>query len=439
MRPSARLITLILALTTLTIILAVWLSELGLILLPLWVILIVLLVLDLLLCVSPRQLKVQIDTPDQGFVGHALPVTITITPRRGALPSVVEAQFELPSPLICAPEDMAAVHFDEEQKTASIKGKIHLTQRGHYQLAALWLKWPSRLGLFDIITRIGWNKEIAIIPDISPILTGSIQLQMLPLDSGAKDLNIRGDGSEFHQLRDFVPGLDPRSIDWKRSARLRNLVVRETRAERNHQIILCLDSGRLMVERLAGLPKIDRAVTALLALCWASGIAGDLVGFYNFDSRPRLFLPARPGRAAFSRLQSLCAGLSYDLNETNHTLGLTHLASKLTRRSLIIIFSDFVDTITAELMLENISVLARHHLIVYIALTDPTLHHYATPEELSMENVARGTAAQQILQERRLVLDKLGRLGVLCLDTNHEKLTSDLIARYIEIKMREMI
>jgi len=174
-------------------------------------------------------------------------------------------------------------------------------------------------------------------------------------------------------------------------------------------------------------------------MCWAGGIAGDLVGFYSFDSRPRIFVPARPGRAAFARLQNLCSGLHYDITETNHTLGLTHLTTKLSRRSLIVIFSDFVDTITAELMLENIAVLARHHIIIYVALTDPVLDDYTSPKELNMDKVAHAAAAQQILAERRLVLDRLERLGVLCLDTSHERLTSDLVARYIDIKMRGLI
>jgi uncharacterized protein (DUF58 family) len=193
--------------------------------------------------------------------------------------------------------------------------------------------------------------------------------------------------------------------------------VRETRAERNHQVILCIDSGRLMAEQLAGAPKLDRAINAALAMCWASGLAGDLVGLYSFDSRPRLFIPASPGRAAFPRLQAACAGLRYETQETNHTLGLTHLSGRLKRRSLVVVFSDFVDSITAELMVENIQVLARHHL----------------------DAIARSVSARQILHERRAVLEKLSRLGVLCLDSTPEALTTDLVARYIEIKSRELI
>jgi uncharacterized protein (DUF58 family) len=103
------------------------------------------------------------------------------------------------------------------------------------------------------------------------------------------------------------------------------------------------------------------------------------------------------------------------------------------------VFSDFVDSITAELMVENIQVLARHHLIVYVALRDPALLALTEPGELTLDAIARSVSARQILHERRAVLEKLSRLGVLCLDSTPEALTTDLVARYIEIKSRELI
>ena len=121
------------------------------------------------------------------------------------------------------------------------------------------------------------------------------------------------------------------------------------------------------------------------------------------------------------------------------TLGLTHLSGKLARRSLIIVFSDFVDSITAELMVENITVLNRRHLVLFVALRDPALAALAQPRIVTLDAVARSVAATQLLYERRDVLDRLSRLGVICLDTTPEALTGALISRYIDIKSRELI
>lgn len=439
MRPSSYLIALVLIFAAVTVFASVWWRDMSYPLLGLWLALAAVTVGDLAMSALSGRMKIDFDLPPQGFVGHTAEFTVGIRPQKGAAPQNIEIRLDLAPELVVGESRSPGATSNAGEKQARTSLDLHLTRRGQYAVHDLWLKWPSRLKLLDMIARMPVKKEIAVLPDISPVLSGAIKTQILPLEAGQKDLRLRGEGSEFHQLREFASGMDPRSIDWKRSARMRNLVVREMRAERNHQIILCIDSGRLMAEQLAGFTKLDRAINAALAMCWGAGLAGDLVGFYSFDSRPRLFVPALPGRSAFPRLQTVCAQLRYETQESNHTLGLTHLSGRLKRRSLIVIFSDFVDSITAELMIENIQVLARHHFIVYVALRDPMLAKLTEPEETTLDAIARSVAARQILHERRAVMEKLARLGVLCLDSTPEALTSDLIARYIEIKSREMI
>ncbi|OWV70710.1 hypothetical protein ATY76_31820 [Rhizobium sp. R339] len=439
MRPSPYLIALVLICAAVTVFASVWWRDMTFPLLLVWLALAMLTVADLVLSNLSGRMAVNVDLPPQGFVGHTTAFTAGIRPQKGALPQKIEIRVDLAPELVIGETRWLEPAPDAGEKLLKVSLDLHLKRRGQFAVNELWLKWPSRLKLLELIARMPVGKEIAVQPDISPVLSGAIKTQILPLEAGQKDLRLRGEGSEFHQLREFTSGMDPRSIDWKRSARMRSLVVREMRAERNHQIILCVDSGRLMAEQLAGFTKLDRAINAALAMCWGAGLAGDLVGFYSFDSRPRLFVPALPGRAAFPRLQTVCAGLRYETQETNHTLGLTHLSGRLKRRSLIVIFSDFVDTITAELMIENIQVLARHHFVVYVALRDPVLTKLIEPEETTLDAVARSVAARQVLNERRAVMEKLARMGVLCLDSTPEALTSDLIARYIEIKSREMI
>ena len=443
MRPSTHLITLILALTVVSIIIGFWLSALNSLLLLLWGALIFAVLVDMVCSVPPKRLGVDAVLPSQGFVGQKIDLVAKIVARKGILPKNLAMRLDTPISFVSDAEFMPLYGKDKSiasnAKNIEITASLLPTKRGEFKVSHLWLKWASRFSLLEFIIALPIDKSLDIIPDISPVLSGAIYTQMYPLAGGQKDMKTRGDGSEFHQLREFSPGMDPRSIDWKRSARMRNLIVRETRVERNHQIILCIDSGRLMAEQLGEMSKLDRAINSALAVCWASGIAGDNVGFYSFDSRPRIFIPASPGRNAFSRIQRTCAQMQYDAQETNHTLGLTQLATKLKKRSLVIIFSDFVDTITAQLMMENMQVLTRQHLIVYIALKDPILDKLTKPENLGFEPIARAVSAHNIIEERRAVLEKLDRMGVLCLDSTPEMLTTNLITRYIDIKLRGMI
>jgi uncharacterized protein (DUF58 family) len=436
MRPSPRLVAIALtlvALSTLVVLLArdaigmLWILWGGAALVAL---------ADLFLSVPRRDLAVDVRVPTTGYTGGIAALVAEVTMRKGALPPGLVAVLDVP-PALGPGIVPDAVTVDPGHARFAVD--LPLMRRGTHVIQALSLKWMSRLGLFEVITDIRLDRELTVVPDIAPILSGQINTRMLPLTEGLKDMQLRGEGSEFHQLREFQPGMDPRSIDWKRSARGRSLVARETRAERNHQIMLCLDSGYLMGEHIEGLPKLDRAMNAALAMAWAGGLGGDQVGLYSFDSRPRVFIPPAPGRAAFARLQATCAQMGYDSVETNHTLALTHLNGRLKRRSLVIVFSDFVDSITAELLVENIAVMARHHLILYVALRDPALTNLAQPRSVNLEAIARSVSATQILRERQSVLDRLARLGVICLDTTPAALTGALVSRYIDIKSRELI
>lgn len=432
-RPAQRLLVLTLILTALSVTVVLWARDALGVLAVIWGLAAVVALADLLSLTPPRRITSALFAPAQGFAGTDLPAKITLEAPR--LPRGLEVLMILPDGI----SGEAPVLPPDPGARAEVYAPLRLNRRGRFTLGGLALKYPSRFGLWEAVLTRPSAHEVMVLPDVSPVSNGMIQTQMLPLMSGQKDMRLRGEGSEFHQLVEFAPGMDQRQIDWKRSARQRRMVVRETRVERNHQIVLALDCGRLMAERVAGLPKLDRAINAALAMCWAGGLGGDLVGLYAFDSRPRLYVPPTPGRTAFPRLRQHTAALDYETVETNHTLGLSHLLGRVKRRSLVIVFSDFTDTITAGLMVENLAVMARHHLVLYVALRDPALTALAEPTDVSMALVARAVAARQMLDERAEVLDRLTRLGVLCLDTTHDRLTPELVSRYIEIKSREMI
>ncbi|MEP3276068.1 MAG: DUF58 domain-containing protein [Stappiaceae bacterium] len=438
MRPSRLLVTLVLALAGVTVLLILLTQNVLEPLFLLWGGTICFGVADLLLSHSRRNLTALINMPTSGYNGLSVPLEVALSSnRQSGLPPVFEIRLTLDEGLDAGWND--PIQIENGNREIRLQTDMRLSERGEKKLSKFSLKYGSRFRLFEIIADWPLEMTISVMPNIGPILNGAIHTQMLPLLDGAKDMKQRGDGSEFHQLRDFVAGMDPRSIDWKRSARMRSLTARETRAERNHQIILCLDSGHLMGERLGDLSKLDQSINAALALAWAGGLGGDLVGFYSFNSRPQQFTPPRPGRTAFARIQATSAALQHDTAETNHTLGLSNLNGKLQRRSLIVIFSDFVDSVTAELLVENLAVMTKKHLILYVTIRDPALQELTNPDAISMDTISRSVSARQISKERQQVLDRLQRLGILCLDTEPSALTSSLVSRYIDIKAQELI
>lgn len=396
-----------------------------------WIVLALLTVVDLLLSFR-RPRKLTLDAPPEIFVGE----TATLRMELEAAPAGLVATLDWP-------EGLAG---DSEFSVAAGPGgpavaavPVRAVRRGVWTLDRLWLRWPSRLRLLEFVPGLDIGADIRVVPNIRMVQSGQITTTVMSTLYGIKENRAIGEGSEFQQLRDFVPGMDIKTIDWKRSARRRSLVAKELRAERNHHVIVALDNGYLMREEIAGLPKIDHAVTAALATAWAASIGGDLVGHFAYDVRPRVFSAPAPGRTAFARLRSWTAELDYVGRETNHTLALTELNARTPKRSLIIVFTDFVDTTSAELLIENIAILAKRHLLIFVAIRDPELETLvgAAPDDL--DGAAALVAANQAITERRLVFERLARLGVTIVDAKPNAVTARLISAYLEIKAKELI
>lgn len=436
MRPGRRLLLLAggaLALTVLVLAADVLPPEAVLLL---WTALAMIALADLMIARTARGLDLSIAAPAEVFNGETARLRVRLNGSRGPVPSVAEARAEADDAL------GGVIRFGfapVSEKVAEGAVTLVARRRGRFYLQAVWLRWSSPLVLWEFVARLPAETLIRVIPNIRPVVSGTIDATVRSELYGVKDTVARGEGSEFHQLVDFTTGMDTRGIDWKHSARHRTLVAKEMRAERNHQIILALDNGYLMRSEVAGLARIDHAINAALATAWAAGLGGDLVGLYSFDAEPRGFTPPQPARAAFPALRRQMADMEYATVESNPTLALAYLNGQLKRRSLIIIFSDFADTTTAELLIENLQVLNKAHVIVFVTLRDPELEERQDRVPDTADEVAEAVVAAEMSRERQLVLDRLARLGILCLETAPGELTARLISTYLDIKARELI
>jgi uncharacterized protein (DUF58 family) len=194
-----------------------------------------------------------------------------------------------------------------------------------------------------------------------------------------------------------------------------------------------------MSEPLNGIPKLDHAVNAGLLLGYMSLRSGDRVGVFAFDSQVRLSVEPAGGVHHFSRLQWASAELEYRHEETNFTLGLAELLSRLSRRSLVILQTEFVDTITAELMVENLARVAGRHLVMLVTMQDPNLHSTVDTVPRTIGDLARSVIADDLIRERMIVLERLRRLGVHCLHAPIDKIGVNLVNRYLSIRRKELI
>jgi len=386
---------------------------------------------------TPRRQGVQcsLELPGTLAIGETAEARLTVrVPAARPVPIVVA--LDLSDRLVPQPPLSARASADG----AVLPFRLVPTRRGTVAVERAWIRVPGPLGLFAGIAVIDLHREAAVVPDLRPVHTTALRFASdRHFQAGLKVERYAGDGTELDSLREHAHGDDPRWIDWKGSARHRRLITRQLRAERNQQVILALDTGRLMAEPLDGVPKLDHAVTAALLLSYISLRSGDRVGWLTFDARVGLWAEPQGGLRAFPVLRQLAGRIDYSDLETNFTLGLTSLAQRLRRRSLIVVLTDFVDTVTAELMVENLDRLSRRHLVVFVALQDPGLAAVAAQPPDDLLRLNRAVVAGALLRERELVLQRLRGQGIQPIDAAPAQVHPRLINTYLEIKRREQI
>lgn len=379
--------------------------------------------------ILPRRPTATLAAPAAAAVGEAFTVTLNVTGpaalRRAAVALAWDARLAGPD----GPQTLAL---------ADGAGRLALPftalRRGTAAIGPVDLRFTGPLGLVARLVQGVAEADLLVTPDIRPAITEAPRLIAEDARVGLAAQPWRGDGGDFDTLVEYRPGIDRRRIDWKASARHTDLLAKEYRAERDNNIILALDCGRLMQEPLDGLLRLDRATTAALLTAAVALRQGDRVGLFGFDARPRVSLPPLPGLESFARLQRAAAGLEDSAAETNFALSLSTLAGGLQRRSLIILFTEFIDTTTAQLMIGAMGRLLKRHLLLCVVMHDAELDRIAAARPEQPDDVARAVVAADLLRERRLVIARLQRLGIDVVEGAPGDIGPQLVRRYLGIK-----
>ncbi len=391
--------------------------------------------IDAALAADRRRAELSLTTPGSlamGGRGEALAQAAFA----GAAPAAVEFALQANARIEVEP---ARRRGKTAERLARAGFRLKPVRRGAGELERLWARWRGPLGLV-------WKQKIETLERSLPVTLNieAVKDEALRLYSRDAAMGPRiqfdlGGGSEFHALSEFRAGMDRRTIDWKQSARHGALLAREFHLERNHPIMLVVDTGRLMCEPLAGLPRIDHALNAALILAYVGLKSGDRVGLFAFDAKPGVTSGALSGPGAYALIQRLAAEIDYSAAETNFTLGLTQLAGGLRRRSLLVVFTDFADTTSAELMLENVGRLTSQHLVLFVVMRDDELEGLTRKAPAEAEDVSRAVVAAALLREREVVIERLRRMGVQILEAPAARIGPRLLARYLELKRRELL
>ncbi len=390
----------------------------------------------------PGRVTMQVDAPPLVGVGEPVVVTLSMI-AGGRLWRPGQAELALATDPRLAPGGRASATANCRSTSDGMGADAALTlipvRRGIAPLTRMWVRWRGPLGLVWRQSATALDDGIAIVPSLAAVQGTGVRLFQRDAQFGLHQQMLAGDGSEYEALAEFQPGMDRRAIDWTASARHVKLLAREYRVERDNRLVIAIDAGRSMVEPVAGLARVDRAVSAALLLGWAALKSHDRVSLFHFAGRPGALTSAFTHARAFTRLQTAAAAIDYQHQESNYTHALAVLGGQLTRRSLIVLFTEFSDPTSAELMIRAAERLVKGHRLLCVVMHDPDLMALERAAPDTGAAMLASSVAASLLRERRLVIARLQRLGVDVLDAAHDQLSGAVLNRWLDSKRKGAI
>jgi uncharacterized protein (DUF58 family) len=256
--------------------------------------------------------------------------------------------------------------------------------------------------------------------------------QLRQLD-GALAVRARGQGTEFDTLRDYVPGDDVRSIDWRATARRSEVAVRTWRPERDRSVLLVLDTSRTSAGRVGDVPRLDAALDAALLLTALAGRAGDRVDLLAFDREPRAAVEAVGREDVLPRVVDAMATLEPALVEGDGRRLVAEVLRRTRRRSLVVLFTTLDAAPLEEGLLPVLGSLTARHVVLLAAVADPRVEEMATVGG-SVEAVYDAAAAERARAERRRMTALLRRRGVEVVDAPADRFAPAVSDAYLALK-----
>ena len=244
---------------------------------------------------------------------------------------------------------------------------------------------------------------------------------------------IRGQGTEFDSLREYVDGDDVRSIDWRATARRADVVVRTWRPERDRRIYLVLDTGRTAAGRVGDIPRLDCSMDAALLLGALASRAGDRVDLLAYDRRIRARVEGVSRTDLLTSMVQAMAPLEPELIESDAAGMVSTIMSKVRQRSLVVLLTELNAAAVEEGLLPLLPQLTARHLVLIAAVTDPRIAEMAASRG-DVTAVYDAAAAEQARTERRRVTAELKRYGVEVVDAPPDSIAPALADAYLSLK-----
>lgn len=311
-------------------------------------------------------------------------------------------------------------------------------QRGEYVFHDInvYIRSPFRL----IVRRkvIVAEAKVRVLPSFQALKQFDLLAMSQNLvESGNKRMRKLGQSLEFEQIKEYVIGDDLRSINWKATARKGGqLMVNNFTDERSQQVYCLIDKGRVMKMPFDGMSLLDYAINATLVLSRVALVRQDKAGLLTFSDQIGTFLPAGRKGTQMGNILEILYNQQTRYQETDFEKLYIMVRTRITQRSLIVLFTNFESLTGLQRQLPFIRSIARQHLVLVVFFENTGLDDLRQLEAGTIEDVYTQTIAEKFAYEKRLIVKELQQHGIATILTAPENLTVETVNKYLEIKAR---
>lgn len=306
-------------------------------------------------------------------------------------------------------------------------GRLHLRALGPMGLA--WRQGKRELP---------W--QVVVYPNLRTAALKALPSQVQRRrEAGFRNIRRLGEGRLFESLREYVPGEETRSIDWKATARRGKLMSRQYEDERRQQVMIMIDAGRMLTAEFEGRARLESAIDAALELAHSAVAHDDNVGILVFADEVLSYVPPSRGRRALRGVLDALAGVEGRLVEPNYPSAFAYLAARSRRRALTVFFTDVIDRTASDALVVQVGSLRPRHLPLAVTLRDPGLTRLASGRPAGLEAAFERAAAEELLEAREEALGELRARGVLVLDVAPDAAARAVVEQYERLKRRAAI
>ena len=262
---------------------------------------------------------------------------------------------------------------------------------------------------------------------------------------GIKKIRRVGHQTEFEQIKEYVKGDDYRTINWKASARRHQLMVNVYQDERSQQIYNVIDKGRVMQQAFQGVTLLDYAINASLVLSYVAMRKDDKAGLVTFNEHFDTFVPASKQAGQMQTLLESLYAQETTFGETDFSALCVHLSKHVNKRSLLVLYTNFGSLGSMNRQLAYLQQLSRQHRLLVVFFEDADLKEYISKKPVDTEGCCRQVIAEKFAYpewDYHVERDKVTTLkqnGIYSVLTTPDKLSIDVLNKYLEMKSRQLI